>query len=600
MSSPALALVRGIANQVSWPTPPPPGPWIEANVKFAGSVESSPRYLLAKSPYAAPILNWWTDPEVEEIILLWATQSGKTSTILALLAYLIGNDPGPTMLASAEKDPLDSLITMRVKPCLRATFPKLVPQGGHQGSWLKGPGVEIGATHLWPAWATSLHRCRQQARRYVLGDETAIWRLPRQYLAERTKNFLRNRKMLWATTPTTEDESTWADALSVFRLHRWEVQCPLCQAWQVLEFARLNYAACRISDTAWDLEAVERDTTYRCAACERDIPQAHRPAMIAAGRAVCVTPDRSPRRCALRVTALDAPATTWGMSARVGLECAGNTEATRTYWEGWRVEPYQVEALSVRSARVMLRRLEMQPQVLPENTRYLLAGADPGKHHVWATVRAWLADGRSVLVWCGRLESDSQTGALNALWTQVAERTWQRAGHPDGMRVQALAIDSGYESRVVYDCAARHPNRVYPMKGNDGKIPWRWSWISRSPDGKPLPGSGKLYQVSDPVWREHVIRSYQLGLADTGAWLIGPDIPPEYGDHLEAWQIISQKTKSGAPRAAWRQVRQADHYMDCEKYCAALHDIVGETIRVASTVQPRRYGRIGTAFGGGA
>jgi hypothetical protein len=98
------------------------------------------------------------------------------------------------------------------------------------------------------------------------------------------------------------------------------------------------------------------------------------------------------------------------------------------------------------------------------------------------------------------------------------------------------------------------------------------------------------------VWREHIVRAYQLGLADSGAWLIGPDIPPVYGDHLEAWQLISQKTKTGQPTASWRKVRQDDHYMDAEKYCAALHDIIGESLRpreVASTV---RYGRVGSAF----
>lgn len=560
------------------PAKPPVAEWAEKHLRFDPAVDAATSYILAKSPYSRAVFEWWLDPLVEEIFMIYPTQASKTASIVALLTYCLANDPGPIIIVQAKETTTKSFIKKRLRPTIAKTLPQFA-----DAEWSEDAGARIGGSDIWPAWSTSEDRCRQWPRRYVFGDETSIWSNSRQLVWERTKQFQRNRKALWGTTPTVETEQSWIAATEVFQLYRYHVPCPLCGAFQVLDFKRLKFDHCKNADGTWDLEKVERDTRYQCEHCEEEITQDKRPAMLQAGEARTEVPNRSPRRKALRITAADVPNISWGLYARTFLECKANPDDLRVFVNSWMTEPWRPRENGLVAKQVMSRVLEMKQDSVPENTVCLLGAVDVQRGHVWATVRAFMDDERSVLIHCARVDGHKADGtastaiALENCWNQVLSRQWRWTSQHPSIGVMMTIVDSGDGETAgdVYRWAWNHYGRVVLAKGSSTQAQaWRASSVSRYPDGRPIPGGVKLYHVRSDYYREIIVGSYMAAMEDKGAWLIAPGTPQEYGDHMSAWQIESKKGKDNRLVREWKQIRRNDHWLDCEIYGAALWEIM--------------------------
>ena len=56
------------------------------------------RWKTQRTPYLRGIMDAFTDPYCEEITVMAASQIGKTEAMLNMLAFLIDQDPGPTLM----------------------------------------------------------------------------------------------------------------------------------------------------------------------------------------------------------------------------------------------------------------------------------------------------------------------------------------------------------------------------------------------------------------------------------------------------------------------------------------------------------------------
>lgn len=95
------------------------------------------------------------------------------------------------------------------------------------------------------------------------------------------------RKLMQISTPTVEghgifSEDVWDDSDQ----HRWEVQCPGCSRFQVLNFEQpgLEYSNLKLGDDP-------SECVLECAYCHREISDEERPGLNASGRWVATNPD---------------------------------------------------------------------------------------------------------------------------------------------------------------------------------------------------------------------------------------------------------------------------------------------------------------------
>jgi phage terminase large subunit GpA-like protein len=71
--------------------------WAEENIVLSPeySAQTGP---LCLCPWQREILNAFSDPSIQEIVIMAGGQSVKTLMIMAAIAYVISEDPGPILL----------------------------------------------------------------------------------------------------------------------------------------------------------------------------------------------------------------------------------------------------------------------------------------------------------------------------------------------------------------------------------------------------------------------------------------------------------------------------------------------------------------------
>lgn len=569
---------------------PPLREWAEERMRFS-DIDKTTRYVVDISPYAQTIFDWWQDRTVEEIFLIWPAQSGKTAVLSCIMSYCAANDPNSMMFVQAEEEPTKAFVKHRLRPTIERTLPEL------RTNWHEEDGNHIGNMFVWVAWGSSDARMRSWPIRYVLGDETSIWTRSRLLAWERTKQYIHNRKALWCTTPTGEYEASWVDATTRFQLHRWAVPCPHCGAFQVLEFKNLKFDHCRIGDGKWNLDQVEAETYYPCEACEKPIREKDRNRMLQAGVAKNVLPEVSGKTKSLRITCLDVPALSFGLSARTFLNAQGDPENLRAFVTSWLAEPFKDMRAGLKSRAVMSRTMDLQAGVCPADTVALGCGVDTQRGHLWVVVRAWLADGRSTLVWCGHIDGrdegakdkkknlteeeieNSTEVALQRLFDQVLDRSWDWEDNQLKLKIRFCAIDNGdgvtkdLVDRFAYD----HYGLIYPVKGDARVATVQASPLSRDTKGGALPGSLFFYRVHTELYRQKIIDAYRQSFTHAGAWMINRDIPDVYGEHIEVWQQVTVEKRDPKGRVKtkkneWRKTYDGapDHLLDAEIYAESI------------------------------
>ncbi len=126
------------------------------------------------SPYLIEPCRWFADPYVREITLMACLQGGKTLFTLVCTAWLIENDPGPTMIVMTDENTLHRRMRR-----LRATFEAnrfLMRQlGGKIDNLHIGEPTTLESMELNLAWSNSAAMMADVPVRYVFADEVALW-----------------------------------------------------------------------------------------------------------------------------------------------------------------------------------------------------------------------------------------------------------------------------------------------------------------------------------------------------------------------------------------------------------------------------------------
>lgn len=97
--------------------------WAEKYRVLDESSNLSGRWSNAVTPYLVGIMDTFNDPHIREVYLCKGSQLGGTEALINMLAYLIAEEPGPTMIVYPSDDLAKDISNDRLKPAFR-----LIPQ----------------------------------------------------------------------------------------------------------------------------------------------------------------------------------------------------------------------------------------------------------------------------------------------------------------------------------------------------------------------------------------------------------------------------------------------------------------------------------------
>ena len=86
------------------------------------SAEAGP-WRTSRTPYLAEPMKAFTDPKVHKIVMVAASQVGKSELELNIIAYIIDQDPGSILFVQPSLDDARKFSRLRVAPMIRDSKP---------------------------------------------------------------------------------------------------------------------------------------------------------------------------------------------------------------------------------------------------------------------------------------------------------------------------------------------------------------------------------------------------------------------------------------------------------------------------------------------
>ena len=521
----------------------------------------------------------FTDPLIEQIVLCFGAQLGKTETELNMIGYALDQTQSPVMMVY----PTDAIAKFasdkRVQPMIKSV--KSISDNFDENSKLLELDFNNG-NYMVLVGANSPSSLSSRSIKYLFFDEIDKYPAfsgkeadPIKLAKERTKTFV-DKKIVMVSTPTVESGNIWQALMNANERRQYYVPCPHCGVSQILKFKQIKWP-----DEHNDNADMIRDTAYyECEHCGEHIYDKHKMEMLRHGEWRAENkPQSKVRSISYHLSSIYSPWVTFGDVAYEFKNSKGTPASLMNFINSWLAEPWR-SAKTKSTQTLHFTESTYDRGVVPDKATLLIASVDVQLDHFWWEVRAYAPGVKSYLIDYG------QASTWDDLEEIIVNREYPTEyGEP--RQVMKAGIDSGFRTDEVYQFCARFPEICIPLKGSSNhktlKAPYSMSSVE-----KGVIGGLKLYVLNTDYWKDFIFARMVRPTDEVGTIHLFKDCPQEYTDHLrsEEKQEI-RNVKTGEVTVQWKPLtgHPTNHLLDTCTYNAAVADIAG----VKYLTEPEEY-----------
>ncbi len=524
-----------------------------------------------RAPYQRGVMDAFSDLMVEDVVLMWASQTGKTECLNNLIGYFIDQDPAPILVIQPTLEMAEAWSKDRLAPMLRDT-PRLRgkvrdPRSRDSGNTVRHKVFPGG--HITTAGANSPASLASRPIRVVLADE--VDRYPPSAGAEgdpfalavrRTATFW-NRKLVRTSTPTLKGFSAIERAFQEpdRRRYYYHVPCPECGHYQTLRWENVR----------WE-DGDPESAAYACEACGVLIGEERKLDMLRAGRWVAENEEASVRKLGFHLNALYSPWARWAEIVREFLAAKENPELLRVWVNTILAETWE-EAGEQLSPDSLASRREKYSAEVPGGVGVLTAAVDVQADRLEVLVVGWGAGEESWRIHYEQIPGDPAGEPPWQALESVLTRGW-RHEHGAELRIAACCIDSGFHTEAVYRFVRpRQTRRVWAIKGI--------SQPGRALVGKPSRANKygvKLLPIGVDTAKDVVFSRLRIAQPGPGYLHFPEWLSEEYFLQLTAEKAVT-KFKKGRPVRVYERIPgRRNEALDLECYALAALLSLGDTV----------------------
>lgn len=544
------------------------------------------RFRSSSAPYQIEPTNSVVDSSIHTVVLMWASQTGKTEGMNNIVCFFIDAEPSSILMVQPTVEFGEAWSKERFDPMIRDT-PRLRdkvrdPRSRDSGNTIMRKTFPGGNIAIVGANAPS--GLAGRPRRVVLLDE--VDRYPPSAKEEgdpcalairRTESFW-NAIVVMTSTPTVKGASRIEQEFEETDQRRWFVNCPVCNHEQTLQWSQVQ----------WD-EGKPETARYVCAGCNAQLDDKQRIEMVKLGRWKATAPFKGKAGFHLNgIASLFRHKN--GFKNRLHQMAADFLSAKKKGKEAMKtwVNTFLAETYGEEREKVDMKGLINQRETyvkLPVGALLLTAGVDVQGDRFEVTVYAWGVReecwGVCHRVIPGRYDTPQPWEAIDALLDESFERE-------DGLKLKVarMAVDSSaFTDHVYKETKRRFARGVVAVKGS-------------STAGQPVLGQPSRAN-------KHKAVKYQLGV-DTAKGIImdrlriaepGPgfyhftDHRPagfdeEFFAQLTAEEMEIKKTR-GFVKRVWVKTRPRNEALDIAVYAlAALYQLNPNWSKLAENLKP--------------
>ena len=450
--------------------------WAERNRRLSSEASAEPGpWRTSRTPYLQEPMDAFTDPKVRRIVMVAASQVGKSELELNIIGYIIDEDPGsilfvhPTTIDAKEFSKLRIAPEIRDCPTLRRKVS--APKSRDSGNTLLQKTYPGGILTM--CGSTEAHALASKPIRYVLGDERDRWATsagnegdPWELAMARQTTFY-NAKAVEVSTPTVKNVSAIADSYAEGTMERWKSKCPHCGEYHEIQWKDIRYE--------YETKEVNQKKTYKvksimyvcpgCAAVSDEVTMKRQPAQWEADN-----PDAYAQ--GVRSFWLNAFVSQWASWESIILKflnAVGNSRKLQVVYNTCFGELWEDRGELEDEDSLMARREEYSAE-LPDGVLVLTAGVDTQDNRMEYEVvghghfgETWGIEKGIVM---GRPDDEKTWAKLDEV---LFDRVFRFADGL-GLRLSMTFVDEGghFTQDVRLQCRARIGRKVFCIKGMSG------------------------------------------------------------------------------------------------------------------------------------
>lgn len=586
--------------------------WAEKNRRLSAESAAEPGpWRTERTPYLREPMNAWTDPKVRHIVMVAASQVGKSEFLNNCIGYVIDQDPGsilfvhPTTIDAKEYSKLRIAPMIRDCPTLRTKVAEV--KSRDSGNTILQKTYPGGILTM--CGSTEAHALASKPIRYVLGDERDRWATSAGNegdpwgLAMARQTTFYNAKSGEVSTPTVKNASAIEASFATGTMERWKSRCPHCG-----EYHEINWTDIRFD---YDENLIAGHKTYKvqniyyvcpsCACVSTELQMKRAPA-----RWEAENPDAYEQGTrSFWLNAFVSQWATWESIILKYLNAIGNTKKMQVVYNTCFGLLWEDRG-DLQDEDSLMARREEYPAELPDGVLVLTAGVDTQDDRMEYEIvghgsfgETWGVEKGIIM---GRPDDD-------ATWDKLDEMVFDRVlhfGNGVGLKMSMSFVDEGghFTQDVRMRCRQRIGKHVFCIKG--------------------MPGADKPY-TAPPKQMKIVVNQvtvgycwqYQLGV-DSGKQIIMDNLAvqtpgqkychfPRRDDYGSAYfagllsERLVYKTNKRQPWV-WEKIpgHERNEALDCRNYAmAAFKALPKDLDKIArmlkDTAAARSTGSVATA-----
>lgn len=550
--------------------------WAEKNRRLAGTESAEPGpYRVNRTPYAREPQDCMSARStVEEVVLMWAAQTSKTTVMLNCLGSAMDMNPGPIMIVWPTNTVAKRNSRQRVAPLISES-PKLRAKVAANRSRDKANTTmlkEFDGGILVIAGANSAADLRSTPVRDLYLDEVDNFPLDvdgegdPSKLAEARQTTFARKKRLRTSTPTTKGFSRIEEAYLASDRCRLHVACPHCGVYQPLEFG-----SDKPHGLKWDKDdagaPVPTSVRYVCSAHGCEIREHHKSTMLAGGVWIAENPGAQGGKVrGFHLNGLYSPLgwLSWRTIAREWWEAMqavgrGDPSLLRVFVNTRLAETFEEQgdkadqhALRKRAADIPLRIVQAGFYVM---TLAVDVQADRLHCGLWAWGRGMTRQLVDRVVFYGDPAlAESEEGSPWAALTEYRQTPVQNV-HGREVQLACTAIDTGgHHTQAVYAYARAHQSQhVLAVKGQSqaGKsILGRPTQQDVNYRGEKIKRGVKLWPIGTDTAKAEIYGRLRIAQPGPGFVLLSKHMAAEAFEQLTSERMVTRYVK-GRARLEW-------------------------------------------------
>lgn len=549
------------------------------------SAEAGP-WRTDRTPYLREPMRAFTDPKVKNIVMVAASQVGKSEFELNAIGYIIDQAPGSVMYVQPNLDAARKFSRLRISPMIRDS--KVLKRKVHNvksrssGNTILQKSFPGGMLTI--TGSESPSALASTPARYIIGDERDRWAKsagtegdPWELLKARQATFY-NAKSIEVSTPTIKGDSPIETSFLLGTQERWCHQCPECG-----EFTNIVWDKIRFNSSSKIINHKKfydvSDIGFSCPHCgcvsSEEVMRKQPAKWIAENPEAYEHGVRS-----FWLNAFASPWTPWEKVIRSFLEAKDDPAKLQVVFNTLLGELWEDRGDLMEEDEMLSRREDYEAE-LPEGVLVLTCGVDTQNDRLEYEVVGHGFFKETWGIYKGFILGRPDTPEVWRKLDEVIDRTY-RFKDGKGLKIRMTFIDSGghFTQEVYEQCRIRQTKNVFAIKGKGGEnVPYittkpskvvingnsnrmAWLYILGVDAGKAAIMSNLKVETPGPSFC-HFPRGEERGY-DTN-----------FFNGLLSEKLVFSKTKTGN-RYVWEKIpgHQRNEPLDCRNYANAAFKVL--------------------------